>query len=542
MKTRAGLLSFDPEMMRKLEVFSLARLLLLGAILMTTIFLRQEVLGANTIIQIYATLLVSFFITFINVSFWEETAKVRYFIPSQLLFDVLLTSYLVYLTGINDSIFLFLYLFNIVFSSITYQLNGSLSIAGISGVVYGLIYMVNVDTDNANAVYNLAYNELLFLLTALLAGQLMDELKKQKLILEQQRANIARLELLNDELLNNLPVGILVIDRNAYIRNINKTALDLLQLSSPPSVRLKYGELLPNISGVPEGWDKLTEHQRLRFQFQHSINKSTKKKLSLQVKPYPGDSSQSILVLQDVSKLTELEERLEVDSRLAATGQLAAGIAHEIRNPLASISGSIETLGAHLRIDNEEDKKLISISLREIKRLNQLITDFLEFAKPKDSHSEQFRLRDKVEEVCEAIETRSKDGKKVQFELNIPADLELELSPERLKQIFFNLFINAVEASQSDSVKIEVSCEEAEEELKILIKDNGPGVPPDLTKKIFDPFFTTKPSGTGLGLSTVAQIVKSMKGSVSLVSGDSGACFEIKWPRSASHSLAKTGS
>lgn len=392
---KSGLLEkFDVGILRKIETFSLARLILLTAVLLTTIFLRQEVLGYNTIIQLYSVLAVSFFLTLMHVSFWEDTLKVRYFIPSQLLYDLLLTSYLVYLTGINDSIFLFLYLLNIVFSSIIYQLNGALLVAFCSGLVYGLISYVNNDFTSSAATYNLAYDELLFLLTALLCGQLMDELKRQKFQLESQKADIDRLTDLNTQLLNNIPIGVLTVGALGGIENINKSAIDLLKLSAPPPQGTPYQDILPTIRGIPERWENIPAYKRIQFNFTHVFADQGVGKFSLQVVPFPGEIGHFILVFQDVAKTLQMENQRELESRLAATGQLAAGIAHEIRNPLASISGSIETLSTHLKPENKEDQKLIDISLREIQRLNKLITDFLEFAKPREEKTEEVNTRE----------------------------------------------------------------------------------------------------------------------------------------------------
>ncbi len=522
---------FDVGILSKIETFSFARLILLTLVLLTTIFLRQEVLGHATIVQLYTVLAMSFFLTLMHVTLWEDTLKIKYFIPSQLLYDILLTSYLVYLTGINDSIFLFLFLLNIVFASIIYQMNGALIVALLSGLIYGLISYVNKDMSIGNSLYDLAYDELLFLLTALLCGQLMDELKKQKTLLASQQANIDRLTDLNTRLLNNIPLGVLTVGREGKVENINKTAIELLRLGNPINSSATYSELIPSIRGVPERWESMPPHRQLKFTFNHVFSNQSVGEFSLQVVPFPGEESRFILVFQDASKTLELERQREMESTLAATGQLAAGIAHEIRNPLASISGSIETLSSHMRPESEEDRKLIAISLREIKRLNKLITDFLEFAKPREEKIATVRLASKVKEVIEALQNQKSDGRAADFALSIPDDLEVEADPERLKQVFFNLLMNAMEAADGQA-HIEVKAQKSANGISVHVEDNGPGVPVELRKKIFDPFFTTKPTGTGLGLSTVAQILKGMRATISLANSNRGAHFELSFPNS----------
>ncbi|MGE3263542.1 MAG: PAS domain-containing sensor histidine kinase [Bacteriovoracia bacterium] len=525
---------FDLNTQNKLSIFSFARLVLMSIVLFTTIFLRQEVLGEAAIVQIYATLALSFLLSFVTILYWEETLKIRYFMASQLLYDLLLTSYLVYLTGVNDSIFLFLYLLNIVFASVAYQLNGALLVAGLSGAVYAFIYSANTDIENATVLYNLAYNELLFLLTALLCGQLMDELKRQKSMLEFQRVNIARLELLNDRLLNSIPVGIVLVDQNEYVLNINHTALNLLKLDHAPSLRMKYFELLPDLKNVLAAWEKMSETQRLRFTFSGVGEK--KPRFSLQVvrlkaldsSPAAAEDVQHILAFEDVSKMLELEKKLEFESKLAATGQLAAGIAHEIRNPLASISGSIEMLASHLELQDEQDKKLMAISLRETRRLNTLITDFLEFAKPRDDHAGDFNLKEIVSEVAEALQSQSKMASHV--ENKVPPAISIFANRERIKQVLFNLFLNSMDAAEKPPVEISVEAYPQDGVFVVDIKDNGPGIAPENMGRIFDPFFTTKANGTGLGLATVAQIIKAAKGEVRVLPAASGAHFRLQLP------------
>jgi two-component system sensor histidine kinase PilS (NtrC family) len=527
-----GSIRFDLNTQNKLGFFSLARLVLMSLVLITTIFLRQEVLGETVILQIYATLALSFLLSFVTIVYWEETLKIRYFMASQLLYDLLLTSYLVYLTGVNDSIFLFLYLLNIVFASVAYQLNGALLVAGASGAVYAFIYSANTDIDSTAVLYNLFYNELLFLLTALLCGQLMDELKKQKTMLETQRANIARLELLNDRLLNSLPLGIVLVDQNEYVLNINHTALSFLKLEHPPALRMKYFELLPELKGLLQAWDKMTETQRLRFVF--SAGNEHKPRFSLQVvrvkniEPSTTEGAQTILAFLDVSKMLELERKVEFDSKLAATGQLAAGIAHEIRNPLASISGSIEMLASHLPLEDEQDKKLLAISLREIRRLNTLITDFLEFAKPRDDVPAPIRLRELVAEVAEAIQSQNRGP--LRLHSDIPEGTDVLANRERIKQVLFNLFLNSLDAADGRPLEISVSAVPQDNFVVIDVKDDGPGVPPEHRHRVFDPFFTTKANGTGLGLATVAQILKAAKGDVHLLPTSAGAHFRLQLP------------
>jgi two-component system sensor histidine kinase PilS (NtrC family) len=459
--------------------------------------------------------------------------------PALLLYDLLLTSYLVYLTGVDSSIFLFLYLLNIAFASVAYQLQGALLVALLSGLTFFFIYCANNDMELLDSWYNLFWHQLLFLLTALLCGQFMDELKKQKILLASQQESIKRLEIMNDRLLNSIPMGILLVDENEYVQKVNQTALSVLNLGQVPEMQLKYYELLPELKGILQAWGSMTETQKLRFVFRPQGGGAH---LSLRLVTLPGkETKQHIFALQDVSKLKELEDRLEFESKLAATGELAAGIAHEIRNPLASISGSIELLSQSISSVDRQDKRLVEIALTEIKRLNRLVTDFLEFAKPKDSVSEDFSLREVVSEVAEAMLSRP-SGERLHVTNDIPFGLHAHANKERMKQVFFNLFINSIEATEK-KVSIRITAEPAKEGIvEFLVSDDGPGIAADLMDRVFDPFFTTKSEGTGLGLATVAQIMRAAHGQIQLEPSLSGTTFRLALPASSTMEIANSAS
>jgi two-component system sensor histidine kinase PilS (NtrC family) len=329
------------------------------------------------------------------------------------------------------------------------------------------------------------------------------------------------------------------------VHSINQTALSLLGLDHTPGMRLKYHELLPELRGIIQAWEQMTETQRLRFLFRHGGEDSPHFSLNLvrlRAGTWEGTHDmQHILVFEDVSKLVDLEKKLELESRLAATGELAAGIAHEIRNPLASISGSIEMLYANLEIKGEQERRLFDIALREISRLNTLVTDFLEFAKPKDETAGHFQLSEAVLEVSEAVQSGCAKVRRVAFAISIDPSLSVHANRERIKQVLFNLFLNSAEAAQGDTVSISVRAEVEGDLVRIDVADDGPGVPLDLRAKVFDPFFTTKRDGTGLGLATVARIIKAAHGSIQMQPSASGAHFRIELPASTAAELKGTG-
>jgi two-component system sensor histidine kinase PilS (NtrC family) len=251
-----------------------------------------------------------------------------------------------------------------------------------------------------------------------------------------------------------------------------------------------------------------------------------------------------ILIFQDITKMTEMEEQVHRQERLATVGSLAAGIAHEIRNPLASISGSIQVLQGelHLQGDNE---RLMDIVLRETDRLNTIITEFLEYARPQADLSaitatgegHNVLLSDLFSETVMLLKNSRDYRDGIIITSTVAADAMVKGDPQRLRQVFWNLLINACQAIQErGEIFMSASTltgDDDEAWCRIVIADTGSGISPENLDKIFDPFFTTKDSagGTGLGLAIVYRIVEDHGGTIEVESqAGRGTAFTIKLP------------
>jgi signal transduction histidine kinase len=231
-------------------------------------------------------------------------------------------------------------------------------------------------------------------------------------------------------------------------------------------------------------------------------------------------------VYQRVQANFEGMKRIE---RLSAVGQLSAGLAHEIRNPLASIAGAA---GILRRNDNLDAKylKCIEIITHECQRLDDLLTNFLNFARPRPPRLRNMRLEDSLENVA-ALASHGVRGKTVHCIKQTPADLPIvECDPEQLEQVLLNLMINAIEASP-DGETVTLSAEEEDGKVAVRVIDNGHGVAPAHVDRLFDPFFTTKEHGTGLGLPVAHQIMTQMGGMLRAERNpDRGMTFSVVLP------------
>ncbi len=239
---------------------------------------------------------------------------------------------------------------------------------------------------------------------------------------------------------------------------------------------------------------------------------------------------------QAAEQLSSVYEKVQANfegmkraERLSAIGQLSAGLAHEIRNPLASISGAAAILARGQSLD-PKSAKCLEIITSECERLNGLLTNFLNFARPRPPRLQMIQLEPVLENVL-GLASHGVRGKTVHFERNVAAGLRpVECDPEQLEQVLLNLMINAIEASP-DGGAVTLSAAAGEGEIAIGVVDHGHGVAPAHIDRLFDPFFTTKEHGTGLGLPVAHQIVRQMGGSLlAQANAGQGMTFSVVLP------------
>ncbi|MBN2171053.1 MAG: PAS domain S-box protein [Candidatus Krumholzibacteriota bacterium] len=247
-----------------------------------------------------------------------------------------------------------------------------------------------------------------------------------------------------------------------------------------------------------------------------------------------GTASGAVAVFQDLTEVNRIRDRMKQQERLAAVGTLAASIAHEIRNPLASIAGSVEMLAGELDLQGELGE-LLALILKESDRLNDLIDNFLEFTRDRRPQVAAFAPARLLEEVMTALRQRGEAGSALELALDAAAaPARLEADAAMLKQVFLNLLINAGQAMDWRG-RITVTLREVEEAgvrwTDFVVRDGGPGVPPEERPHLFEPFFTTRARGTGLGLAIAHRIAEQHGGSLELLAEpDAGAAFRFRLP------------
>ncbi len=286
--------------------------------------------------------------------------------------------------------------------------------------------------------------------------------------------------------------------------------------------------------------DPLSDYQRYETQF---INPEGKKiYLGFSISPLTGPDGSLIghtLIFQDITRFKEMEEQMKRLDKMAAINQLAAGMAHEIRNPLTSLSGSIQMLKSELTLQSHQER-LMDIILRESERLNALITDFLLFAQPPRTDRTVSNLKSILEETIELLlhSPSYHEGIRIRYPHPLE-DIQVLVDPDQMKQVFWNLILNAVQAMGERgelTLVLEkgtdgLSYRKPKEWVTISISDSGRGIASHEKEKIFEPFYTTKDRGTGLGLSIVHKIIETHSGVIKVESEvGKGSTFTLLLP------------
>jgi two-component system sensor histidine kinase PilS (NtrC family) len=341
------------------------------------------------------------------------------------------------------------------------------------------------------------------------------------------------LRALNENIVRSLGSGLLSCDPDGRLVYFNPAAREILSLSDADLGR-PIDEVLPGFHAVPDPAQADVPRGEL------AITTRTGKRLHVGLSRTPlldgrGRSIGDLVIFQDLTRLHELTEKVRRSERLAALGGMAASVAHEIRNPLAAISGSAELLSS-LELEHD-DRRLLSIIRRESTRLSDLVTDLLAFTRPRAPQVSTVNVSRLVRETCEAF---SADPANAGIDVEVAGEeaVTAELDGVQLSQVLWNLLRNASEAMQGKGhVRVRVS--RPGERAQISVTDDGPGIEAGLREKVFDPFFTTKDHGTGFGLAIAHRIVGDNGGTLELDDRvERGARFVLRFPLAASSSGA----
>lgn len=417
------------------------------------------------------------------------------------LLDVILISGLIWTNPQNQSVYMFLHLVNILLAGFVFHTRGAILIALVAGLTFSFASLLGPEARPLNLLSLMALNNISFLFTAGVSGFIADQLFDTEQKLLESDLNLQSLEGLNKAIVENAPVGIISFDGNGRVLTANEQACEIL------GAELTTSSLFKNWPQI-KTWilENRREVEHTRFS-----SKGELQYLAFHMNRFYHPQLREyvhLFIVQNRTEIVKLEEKLRQKEKLAAVGQLAAGIAHEIRNPLASISGSIEMLDQSSQ--KPEDKKLMSIVLREISRLNNLITEFLDYSRPNHKPNTSIDLSQVVQECLQGLRLQHELVKEVHIHTDFIEKAIIRGDADKLKQALLNLLINGIHALKDSSQKeIQISLKEKSNNYYLQIKDSGCGMNPEVQKKMFEPFFTTKAKGTGLGLALTHKIIES---------------------------------
>ena len=454
---------------------------------------------------------------------------------AQISFDALLAAALVYLTG-GSNAFSFVFILAVVNAALVLSQRGAILAASLSSVLFAALrvalnerwippaadFQLAPREPTTTVVFSVFVNLGAFFLMAALASYLAEQIRKKSEQLTARELDFSALAELHSAILASISSGIATADLNGRLIFVNRAGWEICA----PWVKrpsLTADELLPGLRLPGPGTTAIRQELEVE-------SESTRRWLGLTISRLNGGGAFAgghVIVFQDLTDLRRLELEARRNERLASLGKLAAGLAHELRNPLASMSGAVQMLAAN-RGDNPDEQRLGEIVVGETERLNRLVTDFLGFARPSPGHSTRVDLAELVGQTLDVVAHGPK-FEKVEVERMLSA-AEVLADSGQLRQVVWNLLVNAAEAI-SGAGKLSVSVTQAGEEAVLRVQDTGPGISAVELGQIFDPFFTTKPAGTGLGLATVHAVVAAHRGTVQAENGDQGgAQFTVRLP------------
>lgn len=401
-----------------------------------------------------------------------------------------------------------LYYLPIILGAFKFRLRGGFIVSTLVVLIYAphlLIYFGEINIE----VINQFLESGMFMIIGLITGYLVEQDYKRGKALEYQVVNLANLENYTHNILESIDSGVMAFEADGQLRTVNRQIERILGKQEDIKRFIAQEGIAEEINKVLLGKEKIIKREL-------SYDKNKEQQIYIEMTIYPIENMSNIregavVVVQDKTTVKKLEDQVRRGERLAAVGQLASGIAHEIRNPLGIIKTISQTINQDVR--DEDLKEGLDIIEHEIDRANKVIQGLLDFAKPNKIQDCRIDLGKLLEELV--LVTR-KFGKqqKVELILNRMKESKIEGDPDKLKQAFINIILNGIQAMKNGG-KLEITLEDCETKWIIIsFKDDGEGISEEVFDKIFNPFFTTKESGTGLGLSITHRIIEEHNGKI----------------------------
>lgn len=493
--------------------------------------------GAFPIAPFFAMIALTYGLTLV----WSLTLRFvdRYpwLIDVQVACDALIVSAMVYLTGGVSSYFSSLYTLPIIAASTVQSWRGGLMVGLLSAVMYTGVVVAQYEAGGEVlpaqrvAIFMVGLNVFGFLAVAGLSGYLAEGLVRTGAQLEEASTQLADLQAFNQHVIDSLTSGLATSDMEGRLLTFNRAAETITGLKSPDAV----GALVTDVLQYPGA----LLQRRQEFEFTRADGRRIEIGMTSAPLFTPRGESGFLFTFQDVTDLKRREREARVQQRLAAVGEMAAGIAHEIRNPLASMAGSIQILRDELPLTGEQSQ-LMNIVLRESDRLNETIRNFLAFARPQRSLTIELDLRSLVTDAAALLQNNAEVTERHKVVVDVPEEpVTFRADEAQMRQIVWNLATNGLRAMpDGGTLRLAVRTTRSEDrtplEAVIAVQDEGVGIAPEELDGIFQPFRGGFARGTGLGLSIVHRIATEYGGEVRVASQKGrGTTVEVALPHAA---------
>lgn len=498
--------------------------------------------------DLFLAFVISVGLTIVYFFLLRLSQSLKWQIHLQFLMDALLITWLVWRTGDLTSPYLTLYIILIGVSSIFVSARGTLFLSslcalfftGVSvGVTFALIRSFGVLPEPPKIVQIIGFHVVAFFVVGLLAARLSDRSAHGEEKLLETTKSLENLRALHERIIESIRSGLITTDLAGNIYTFNAAAVEITGYKAEDAVGKNISFLLGNIEqSITSSFAAVDNgEQQPRFEIDLTTPERFAVRIGYGIAPLfseQGEKSGLIITFQDLTDIRSMEESVRRKDRLAAVGRVAAGLAHEIRNPLGAMRGAIQVLESSVPKESTQSS-LMEIILRESDRLNKIITNFLTYARPRAGNFSDMN-------VCEALEDavtllRHSPDVKPSHNISIAVPdkpVVIAADSTQIKQIFWNLARNAFNA-MPDGGDLKINCENvSHHRIRITFADSGCGMSAGQVERLFEPFSESTTGGTGLGLSIVYQIVRDHGGTINVKSlENTGTTISVEFPRDA---------
>ncbi len=412
----------------------------------------------------------------------------------QVIEDIISEAILFYMTGGIASLFAFLFPLSIISAGILLDRRACYITAALSSILYGItldlqFYKIisissSVFYTEKDFLYNAFAHITAFLLVGYLSGYLSDRLSIAAETLRDKDTVLSDLKAFSEYIIESMPSGIFTTDLQRNIISFNAAAQDITGMTSDSVTGRTIEGVFPFLAGSGDTLDRAEgelERQGQRYPIGMRLSR---------LRDSAGKPIGLIGVFQDLTRMKAMEAEVKKKEKWAYIGELSASIAHELRNPLAALKGSVEML-REKKVSEEHAEHLMQIALSEMDRLNGIITDFLIYARPRPLQREPFDLHQSLANIVTLLQGSASGAGDVTISSEIESPLTTYGDSKQLQQVFWNLGLNALDAVEEGG-RIMISAEKRKDSTEIIFSDTGRGISSEDMERVFFPFFTTK--------------------------------------------------